>query len=82
MASVVKEVELNEPPADGISSLVFSPSGHLLLASSWDCSVRVYDTNTNALSHKSFAKAPVLDACFGGVNSTVFSGGLDQEVSM
>jgi WD40 repeat protein len=82
MTTVVKEVELNEPPKDGISNLVFSPTGHLLLAASWDCSIRVYDTNSNGLNHLSFSKAPVLDACFGGVNSTVFSAGLDREVTM
>ena len=82
MAAVVKEIELSEPPKDGVSNLVFSPTGHLLLASSWDCSVRVYDTTSNSLSHLSYSKAPVLDSCFGGENSTVFSAGLDREVTM
>lgn len=81
MAAIVKEIELNEPPKDGISALVFSPTGHLLLATSWDCSIRVYDTTSNGLSHLSYSKAPVLDACFGDANSTVFSGGLDREVT-
>ena len=81
MASVVKEIELNEPPKDGVSNLVFSPTGHLLLATSWDCSIRVYDTVSNGLSHLSYSKAPVLDACFGETNAVVFSGGLDREVT-
>jgi WD40 repeat protein len=43
------EYRLLSPPNDGISHMQFSPStdSKLLIASSWDCTVRVYDVGTS-----------------------------------
>lgn len=50
------------PPQDGVSSLRFASHADLLLVSSWDCTVRLYDatlgTCTTTLKHT----MPVLDA--------------------
>ena len=59
------EYTLNNPPADGISAVKFQPnSSHLLLVSSWDCSVRLYDVQANTLRMQYDHKAPVLDCVF------------------
>ena len=77
-----KEVLLRDAPSDGISSLRFSPDdAHVLAASSWDGSVRVFDTAENALRTSYRHKAPVLDVAFVGGGRLV-SGGLDREVVM
>lgn len=75
---------LASPPSDIISAVQFSPSPArqtLLAVSSWDKSVRIYDTNTpdkGAVTQFEHA-APVLDCCWGegGEERNVFSGGLD-----
>ncbi|KAI9362935.1 WD40-repeat-containing domain protein [Zopfochytrium polystomum] len=68
--------------ADGITSVVFSPSDpSLLLSSSWDKSVRLYDVHTNRLVNSYEHKGAVLDATF--VTSTLAcSGGLDRAVKI
>lgn len=38
-----KEMLLNDPPTDGISSVCFAPASDLLLASSWDSVSRALD---------------------------------------
>eukprot|EP00803_Ostreobium_quekettii_P002391 evm.model.scf_4402.1 EVM.evm.TU.scf_4402.1 scf_4402:4072-7195(+) len=38
-----KDAEVASPPEDGISSLRFSPAANHLAATSWDCSVRVWE---------------------------------------
>ena len=59
------EFKLNNPPTDGVSAVKFSPvSPQFLLVSSWDCSVRLYDTNNNSMRIKYTHSAPVLDCCF------------------
>ena len=59
------EFKLNNPPTDGISAVKFSPvSPQFLLVSSWDNSVRLYDTNNNSMRIKYSHSAPVLDCCF------------------
>lgn len=59
------EFKLNNPPTDGVSAVKFSPvSPQFLLVSSWDSSVRLYDTNNNSMRIKYTHSAPVLDCCF------------------
>ena len=83
----MSEFQLKEAPTDGISSLKFSPKNsishheqNLLLVSSWDSQVRLYDIDDNQLkaSYKNKSLAAVLDCCFGGDSSHCFSGGLDN----
>ena len=59
------EFALKNPPTDGISAVKFQPnSSHLLLVSSWDTGVRLYDINSNTLRMQYNHAAPVLDCCF------------------
>jgi cell cycle arrest protein BUB3 len=78
---MAKEVQLSDPPSDGVSAVRFSPGGEFVVAASWDTSVRLYDVAFNGLKSRYHHKAAVLDACFGGP-SLVFSGGLDMAVRM
>lgn len=59
------EIQLNNPPSDVISSCKFAPnSNKYLLVSSWDCTVRLYDTENNTSRQKFLHDAPVLDCAF------------------
>ena len=74
------EYELSNPPTDGITSVVFAPSfgSPLLLASSWDKSVYLYDVSKDTDSPRvtySHSRA-VLDCCFPELTRS-FSVGLD-----
>mmetsp|Transcript_2007 Transcript_2007/g.7184 ORF Transcript_2007/g.7184 Transcript_2007/m.7184 type:complete len:345 (+) Transcript_2007:213-1247(+) len=77
--------EVPQPPSDGISSLAFSPTADLLVATSWDKKVRCWEVQQ---SGQSVAKAaidhdqPVLDCAWSGDGSVVFSGGCDKTVKM
>ena len=75
------EVALEPTPSDGISSLVFSPSSNLLLCSSWDKGVRLYDASQNVLRSQFKHQAAVLDCCFSD-GDRAFSGGLECAVKM
>ncbi|KAJ8485422.1 hypothetical protein OPV22_017907 [Ensete ventricosum] len=56
--------ELSEPPSDGISNLRFSNHTDLLLVSSWDKSLRLYDAGANVLKGEFVHAGPALDCCF------------------
>ena len=72
--------ELSEAPGDGITKLCFSPTvPSLLLCSSWDKSVRLFDTLLNRTKFSYFHSEPVLD-CVLDSNSKCISGGLDNTV--
>lgn len=59
------EIQLANAPTDCISSVKFGPnSSQFLLVSSWDCSVRLYDTVNNTTRQKFLHEAPVLDCAF------------------
>ncbi|KAI8499538.1 PREDICTED: mitotic checkpoint protein BUB3-like [Branchiostoma belcheri] len=78
VAETPNEFKLNNCPADGISAVKFSPtSSQLLLVSSWDCSVRLYDVSGNNLRNKYEHSSAVLDCCFYDPVHP-YSGGLDQ----
>ncbi|KAG2432702.1 hypothetical protein HYH02_006685 [Chlamydomonas schloesseri] len=67
------------PPSDGISRVVFSRTSDLLLASSWDKNLHLYDAGTR-LPRASFPHAaPLLDCCFES-DGTVYASGLDGQV--
>lgn len=83
--SATIERELTGPPSDGVTNLTFSPyadTASLLLVSSWDSFLRVYDTQRDTLLTKFQHKSPVLDCCFGGDGATVVSSGLDGDVKV
>jgi cell cycle arrest protein BUB3 len=75
------ETVLQQPPSDGISSVKFSYSSNLLLATAWDSSVRLYDAEKNVLRGQFDGGAAVLDGCFADDN-TGFAGGLDRALTM
>ncbi|EGC32034.1 WD40 repeat-containing protein [Dictyostelium purpureum] len=56
--------ELRQPPSDGISSVNFCPYSVNLLVTSWDNTVRCYDTQNNVQKWQYTHKGPVLDGCF------------------
>jgi cell cycle arrest protein BUB3 len=61
------EQRLQDSPSDTISSVKFCPStssGRLLMVSSWDGTVRVYDAEQNTKRHQFEIGEPVLDCCF------------------
>lgn len=74
------ETYLENPPEDGITAVRFSPHSKFhLLASSWDCSLRYYDTSANKLECKFTLNAPLLDC--DPIDQTTFgAGSLDQNV--
>lgn len=74
-----KEVELLDPPSDGISNVCFSTVvPNFLLTSSWDTSVCLYDTFNNKRLSSYKHKRPVLD-CFL-YSKLSYSGGLDGKL--
>lgn len=77
------EFELSSAPSDGITRVTFSSASTspLLLASSWDGSVRLYDVAQNSLQHTFHHQYAVLDCCFAD-NTRAFSGGLDRKLKM
>lgn len=59
------EAQLHNAPSDVISACKFAPnSSQFLLVTSWDCTVRLYDTTNNTQRHKFVHDAPVLDCAF------------------
>lgn len=59
------EIQIDNAPTDVISSVKFGPnSNQFLLVSSWDGSVRLYDTINNVMRQKYSHDAPVLDVAF------------------
>ncbi|CAG7728841.1 unnamed protein product [Allacma fusca] len=78
MGEIRSEYKLKSPPEDAISTIRFAPaSSQLLVASSWDSYVRLYDVVNNNLRHKySHQGHPVLD-CALQDTYRVYSAGLD-----
>jgi len=75
--------ELRQPPHDAISRVVFSPvkTESLLLVSSWDSKVRLYDPSSNELKAVHEYSHPVLDCSFLRDSRCCVSGGLSKEVN-
>ncbi|KAJ1910366.1 mitotic spindle checkpoint protein Bub3, partial [Mycoemilia scoparia] len=77
-----KEFELSNGPTDGVSCTIFHPTDpNLLLVTSWDGKVRLYDVLENSLknSHAEHEGA-VLSGTFSAQDGVAFSGGLDGRV--
>ena len=74
------ETLLQDPPTDGISALNFSPADpNKLVCSSWDGSVRLYDTVSGSLQCRYQHAAPALDCAISG-DGMLFSSGCDNNV--
>lgn len=74
------EFRLDQAPIDCIQSVKFGQiDNQHLLAASWDCTVRLYDVNSNQLKVQYTHDAPVFDAVFQG-NNVCWSGGADSKV--
>jgi len=74
--------ELSEPPSDGITNVQFASRSDLLLASSWDRTLRLYDTRQNHLLSSFESPSAILDCCFSEDDSKAFQGGIDQDLVM
>lgn len=79
MAQVTLGEQFGSPPTDGISRVRFSTSSDLLLVSSWDMVIRIYDGPSTSLVGTFQDDAPVLDCCWQD-DTVFFSGGLDCQV--
>ncbi|KAJ3268335.1 hypothetical protein HDV01_003100 [Terramyces sp. JEL0728] len=72
------DIELNEPPKDGITSVKFSPTDpHVLAVTSWDKTLSVYQVDHNLKQAEQLHPGPVLDAAFSTDGKYVYSGGLE-----
>jgi cell cycle arrest protein BUB3 len=78
------QYSLNDPPEDGITKVLFGQKQKIkdiLLVTSWDGNVRLYDTDKNSLLRKIDMESPILDCCF--VNDThYFTSGVDKKITM
>lgn len=75
LAAAEKEYILSSPPEDGISCVKFCPwKENLLLATSWDCTARIYDVEKNTVLKKFTLAAPVLDAAWVAANMIATAG--------
>lgn len=78
-----KDRALPAPPTDGITGLSFSrTSPQLLLASSWDSTVRLYDAARGEALATLSLDSSVLDCCFSGDGAAAVSGGMDCQVTV
>eukprot|EP00002_Diphylleia_rotans_P009570 TRINITY_DN1995_c0_g1_i3.p1 TRINITY_DN1995_c0_g1~~TRINITY_DN1995_c0_g1_i3.p1 ORF type:complete len:285 (-),score=55.72 TRINITY_DN1995_c0_g1_i3:703-1557(-) len=77
---MAQEYKLQSGPKDGISNIRFAPNSDMLLVSSWDTSVRLIDSQHDALRLTYNHSAPVLDCCFADDDSQAYSGGVDAQV--
>lgn len=76
----VAEFQLESPPTDGVTQVVFGHRSDVLLASSWDKTVRFYDTQHNLMKLQIDHKASVLDVCFDEDDRQCFSVGTEPSV--
>lgn len=78
----MSELKLSNAPEDLISSLKFSPTNpQLLLVSSWDSHVRLYNIAEDDVKVNHKLEAPLLDCCFMDA-SNIISGGLDKKLTL
>lgn len=73
---------LRDPPTDCISRVRFGSEqgSSLLLVSSWDSHVRLYDVASGQLTGTHRQQLPVLDCAFNQDCSRFFAGGLDKHL--
>lgn len=76
------ELEVPNPPSDGISSIRFGNDAEKFLVASWDACMRIYSCTTGELAAQREFPLALLDACFAGSTENCVGGGLDRTVSM
>lgn len=81
MSGAPAEFALDQPPSDGISQVVWANSSDLLLASSWDRTLRLYDVAHNVCRMQVEQAGAVLDCCFDATDTRAFAVGMDQHVT-
>jgi len=77
-----QQIEVQNPPSDGISSVIFANHLNKLLASSWDRKVYLYDVEATSTKLQTTYqhKAAVTDCVFADDDSTAYSGSIDGEL--
>ncbi|CAO3594906.1 unnamed protein product [Absidia cylindrospora] len=80
MSNFKQQDYLENTPQDTITNLAYHPTRpNLLLSSSLDKTIRLYDTDAIELKTKISHDSPILDCCFG-YDDIVFTGCLDGHV--
>lgn len=78
------QIELKDRPDDLISCVKFAPSGPVLLVTSWDGTLGIYDARKDSGQLYGSIKysAPLLDAVWDSArgNSTAYTAGIEQRV--
>ncbi|VDQ09884.1 unnamed protein product [Trichobilharzia regenti] len=80
----VDQYKLSSLPTDGITAVRFQPgkaTPQFLVASSWDCTVRVYDVASGSQRYIYQHSTPVLDTTFSD-SVHVLSGSLQGELKL
>ncbi|CAH8830855.1 unnamed protein product [Trichobilharzia szidati] len=80
----VDQYKLSSLPTDGITAVRFQPgkaAPQFLVASSWDCTVRVYDVSSGSQRYIYQHSTPVMDTTFSD-SVHVLSGSLDGELKL
>lgn len=76
-----KDIEVSQPPNDGISSMSWSPTADFLAVSSWDNNVRVYGVEANGTTSPKAMyshQTPVLDVTWSKDGNKIISCGADK----
>ncbi|KAH9945304.1 Poly(A)+ RNA export protein [Epithele typhae] len=76
-----KDIEVNDPPTDSISSTAFSPTADYLAVGSWDNNVRIYEVGANGQTQGKAMyshQGPVLSVCWNKDGTKILSGGADN----
>ncbi|CDZ97849.1 mRNA export protein (contains WD40 repeats) [Phaffia rhodozyma] len=83
--STPPDSDLVNPPSDSVSAVSFSPTADILAVSSWDSTVRLYETNAQGQSQGKAEykhEGPVMDLCWVPDGSKVISCGADKAARM
>ncbi|GBF88757.1 hypothetical protein Rsub_01658 [Raphidocelis subcapitata] len=80
-----KDVQIQTPLADSVSSLSFSPRANLLVATCWDNNVYCWDIQPNGSANPKASTnhaQPPLCSAWNGDGTGVFTGGCDKMVKL
>ncbi|KAL7750867.1 RNA export factor gle2 [Sorochytrium milnesiophthora] len=79
------DIEIANPPSDGISDIAWSPAADFIAASSWDNQVRIWEfqpTGQTVPKASYSHQAPALCCSWSRDGTKVFSGGADKAAMM
>lgn len=80
-----KDIELSQPPTDGVSAMSWSPVADFLAVASWDNNVRVYGVEPNGTTTPKAMyshEGPVLDVIWSKDGNKILSCGADKAARM